>query len=785
MLNINKSNNFFDLFCDLCEFWNNKNCSLIQSSQNKISSPLYNPNVFLYLLEQNKDINIMFEQKCFDFKSVECDIEKNFKFLQKFQVILFSNTEDIQKLLIDSLLNLGFNFENGYLIFKNEIFNDEIFSFKVNNYKAIFNGLIIANISYIENTFTNSKIFGITYNLDEIFISLNKNINFIQKKDFKDENYDYLSDNFNIEEIFKLFEIHKNIAKKTIEKKRYSCAFSEVLEAKYYFDLLNLKSSLSNLYQFDIKKTLKELINSCYESIIKKNNSSIDKKSYQDKMEIKNFMNNNTNFIQNKNVLFEEIDKIENETKLSLFLGTYTKDDLAKEILQNIEYPLVFMAEFSEEFIKLPPEIINDVLKKFQCLLLNNNKFIIIANKNIKNNVEVIKNNIQNLISKELSYVNFEFDNFLSENLEYKNNKLKSVKYYKNFGTMFDKLERIVSLSKFMCFWIPNIDFISTENTAKLCKINLLSKFSKINTDLEIDISKFYAKINGYQNNVCEAIGEYYKIYNNSDINIKNKIALIVFLADKIDEIIALSMSNVENKEFNNIYFLIFKLIIDNDINIPLNIVIHRATSLFNINVDENGKKQKIVNIKNNVIQLFKSKFIDFLLENKNSESKNLDYIIQIINNKNKKDKKIEKALNFNLLYKKINGIVKYIEENPKKIEDLKIIYKKINNALFVSNFLEKQNIFKRIISIKYLRNIHEKNTRMKFKIINHNLKMFLKSNDFYNYFNTLNEFIPLVNEILDKNTKITKKKLIILNKVKISFDNIVYFSNLELSLKK
>ena len=498
---------------------------------------------------------------------------------------------------------------------------------------------------------------------------------------------------------------------------------------------------------------------------------------------------------ERKEIITDAIFKIENSSNLSVVQNN-SQYNLVNEIIYSTEYPLVLSGDFKEDFVQMPTFILlNEIIEKYKCLCLTDktsniisNKIILFADTKTDDNGKNIIKGITNSINKRLNYINNELIKFLSESLETKTNKLKEISYYDGFGTIYDKVERLVELSKFICLWLPHTDLIATEQAAKLSKIDNTTKFIKDNPDLKGYLSAYYAKTNNYNDFICDGLKEYYKPKNKYDNIPLTNIGKVLSIADKIDNISSAFIIDSDSSGSKDPYFIrkniyaTIRIITESRINIPVNILIHKSLSLFKTKIykmNDNTKlkiKDKIVYVSNSLIELFKTKFKEYLIQN-NYNKLITNAVLSTIENSKKQN------LILPVLQDKILEITDYMENNYNNFLIIKNTYKRLNNIIldFCDN-KEKKSLFKKIFHKRKLKNIQEQELNKKLKDAKVKIKKAYIKGEYKECFNILLDLSQATNKFFDsiaiktKNKKDTNRKMILLCKIKIIYDNFLNF---------
>ena len=232
------------------------------------------------------------------------------------------------------------------------------------------------------------------------------------------------------------------------------------------------------------------------------------------------------------------IDKA-NEEASKLGATPYYTDDLLEEVTFITEYPVPAVCEFSEEYLKLPEELVVTVMavhQRYFALYKDGkliNKFITMTNylgdefENIKaGNVRVIKARLDDAVF----FFNEDTKKPLADYVE----DLKGITFQKGMGTMYDKAQRLIALSRLMIGENKTV-----ERTAMLAKADLSTNLVFEFTELQGFIGADYARVSGEPECVCEGIKEHYFPLNADGEIAKTLEGQIVGIADKIDNICA------------------------------------------------------------------------------------------------------------------------------------------------------------------------------------------------------------------------------------------------------
>ena len=217
----------------------------------------------------------------------------------------------------------------------------------------------------------------------------------------------------------------------------------------------------------------------------------------------------------------------------------YYTDDLLEEVTFITEYPVPAVCEFSTEYLKLPEELVVTVMavhQRYFALYKDGkliNKFITMTNYLGQNFENVAAGNVR-VIKARLDDAVFFFNEDTKKPLADYVEDIKGITFQKGMGSMYDKAQRLVKLSKLM---VGNNSTV--ERTALLAKADLATKLVFEFTELQGFIGADYARVSGEPENVCEGIKEHYFPLNADGEIAKTLEGQIVGIADKMDNICA------------------------------------------------------------------------------------------------------------------------------------------------------------------------------------------------------------------------------------------------------
>lgn len=224
--------------------------------------------------------------------------------------------------------------------------------------------------------------------------------------------------------------------------------------------------------------------------------------------------------------------------------------ELLNEIVNLVEYPTADMGHFDEKYLSLPEAVVTTPMKDHQRYfpVYKNGKlfnaFIYVRNGDSKN-IEIVRKGNEKVLVARLEDAKFFFTEDKKHSLSERAKHLNQIVFRDGLGTMQDKVERIESIAKTIASLVNYTDTEKLIQSAELCKADLLTEVVKEFEELQGTMGKVYGKLEGLDEEVCEAIGEHYYPKFSGDRLPYNKLGAILSVADKLDSIMSSFAINV------------------------------------------------------------------------------------------------------------------------------------------------------------------------------------------------------------------------------------------------
>ncbi|NRG19744.1 glycine--tRNA ligase subunit beta [Rhizobiales bacterium] len=228
----------------------------------------------------------------------------------------------------------------------------------------------------------------------------------------------------------------------------------------------------------------------------------------------------------------------------ALALGLELVEDpgLLEEVAGLVEWPVVLVGSFDEAFLELPDEVIRLTIRANQkCFVLRDsstgklsNKFVLISNIEAADGGKEIIHGNEKVIRARLSDARFFWETDLQTKLEDNLPKLEAVVFHEKLGTQAERVERLKALASELAP-IVGADTEKAKRAAELAKADLVSLMVYEFPELQGQMGRAYAEIQGEDASVAAAIEEHYKPQGPGDSVPTDPVSIAVALADKLD----------------------------------------------------------------------------------------------------------------------------------------------------------------------------------------------------------------------------------------------------------
>lgn len=235
---------------------------------------------------------------------------------------------------------------------------------------------------------------------------------------------------------------------------------------------------------------------------------------------------------------------VEDAKELAFAQGLELVEDqvLVDEVSGLVEWPVVMMGSFEEQFLSIPDEVIRATIRNNQkCFVVRDpktgkltNKFVLTANIEAPDGGKTIVAGNERVIRPRLSDAKFFYETDLKTRLEDRLPKFEQIVFHEKLGTQAARIKRIERLAAEIAPLV-GADVDKTKRAACLAKADLLTEVVGEFPELQGLMGKYYALAQGDDASVAAASEEHWKPQGPTDRVPTDPVSIAVALADKLD----------------------------------------------------------------------------------------------------------------------------------------------------------------------------------------------------------------------------------------------------------
>jgi len=233
--------------------------------------------------------------------------------------------------------------------------------------------------------------------------------------------------------------------------------------------------------------------------------------------------------------------------------GSILRDEELVDIVNNlVEYPVAVAGEFDKEFLELPDEVLITAMREHQKYFAVVNKshqllpYFIAVNNTKARDMKLVTKGHERVLRARLADAQFFYQGDLKVSNDERVEKLKRVLFQARLGTMYQKIQRVAKIGKFIAKAV-DVGLAGAKQTnglktqvgraAKLCKADLVSQVVGEFPKLQGVMGRVYAAIAGELPTVSVAIEEHYRPTYSGGPLPETITGCVLSIADKIDSI--------------------------------------------------------------------------------------------------------------------------------------------------------------------------------------------------------------------------------------------------------
>ncbi|MCZ8151294.1 MAG: glycine--tRNA ligase subunit beta, partial [Rhodobacteraceae bacterium] len=233
-------------------------------------------------------------------------------------------------------------------------------------------------------------------------------------------------------------------------------------------------------------------------------------------------------------------------TNMAFAAGLEVVEDrgLLAEVAGLVEWPSVLMGQIGEDFLGLPPEVLQTSMKEHQKFFSVKNpktgrieRFITVANIEAADGGAAILKGNQKVLAARLSDARFFWENDLrvaKGGMGEWAEGLRSVTFHNKLGSQAERIDRIAALAREIAPLVGANAGLA-EQAARVAKLDLRSGMVGEFAELQGVMGRYYALEAGMPAAVADACRDHYSPLGPSDAVPTEPVSVAVALADKID----------------------------------------------------------------------------------------------------------------------------------------------------------------------------------------------------------------------------------------------------------
>ncbi|MGB3796343.1 MAG: glycine--tRNA ligase subunit beta, partial [Alteraurantiacibacter sp.] len=243
---------------------------------------------------------------------------------------------------------------------------------------------------------------------------------------------------------------------------------------------------------------------------------------------------------ERQNLIREGAAKVASDAGLSLV----EDEGLVIENAGLTEWPVPLLGRFDEDFLDVPPEVIQLTARVNQKYFVCEdsagnlaNAFVCTANIEAEDGGAAIVDGNRKVLAARLSDARFFWELDQKTILADHAKKLERITFHEKLGSVADKVERVAKLARWLVEEgiVKGADADQTEKAARLAKADLVTEMVGEFPELQGLMGGYYAEKEGLPPEVSNAIRDHYKPVGQGDDVPTAPVTVAVSLADKLD----------------------------------------------------------------------------------------------------------------------------------------------------------------------------------------------------------------------------------------------------------
>jgi len=279
-----------------------------------------------------------------------------------------------------------------------------------------------------------------------------------------------------------------------------------------------------------------------------------------------------------------------------------------------VEWPVVKLGAIDAAFMGLPAEVLISAMRKHQKYFAATGpdgklapRFVMVADMETADGEATIVAGNERVLRARLADAKFYWDQDRKRTLFERAPELAVIVFHAKLGTLEAKVDRIQALVVEIAGNVADAKRDQVRSAARLCKVDLVTEMVGEFPDLQGIMGCYYARHDGEDEAVADAIAEHYAPQGPGDACPRAPVSIALALADKIDTLVGFWAIDEKPTGSKDPFALrraalgVIRLILENRLRLPLRAVFGRAGVIHEISSGDS----KIARVSGDLLAFF------------------------------------------------------------------------------------------------------------------------------------------------------------------------------------
>ena len=287
---------------------------------------------------------------------------------------------------------------------------------------------------------------------------------------------------------------------------------------------------------------------------------------------------------------------------------------LLAEVAGLVEWPVVLMGRIGDDFLGLPPEVLQTSMKEHQKFFSVRNpktgrieRFITVANRTTADDGATILAGNEKVLSARLSDAKFFWENDLriaksEAGMQTWVDRLSNVTFHNKLGTQAELISRMEALAGELAPMV-GADADEARQAARFAKADLSSEMVYEFPELQGLMGSYYAKAAGKTEAIAAAAQDHYAPLGPSDDVPTAPVSIAVALAEKIDKLTGFWAIDEKPTGSKDPFALrraalgVIRILNENDVSLDLSVALYSGLKLNGVEFGDANDEQDFTNL--------------------------------------------------------------------------------------------------------------------------------------------------------------------------------------------